>query len=283
MLKIKMRNRNIFITIFFVSYWSILWGSINSFIWDTGVVGTFNSIDLANNIFLSINSLRSLLAWLSSLIIILIFIFLLFSKKIIFEKIHFYSLLFFICHLIGLFLNENKSFNSHFSYLAILSIGAIIMFIIIDNFNLKRILILFFWINFVFLIFVFCITFFPQISEINSLNLYRLYDHGDLNLIGETNPRITGLSRTLAIINLSIFCLFLKFKNFYFKYLAMVFLIASTLLLFFMQSRGSLICYFTSLLILIIFLIENFKEKIKKNFDIFFITFFSILLIFYGF
>ena len=59
------------------------------------------------------------------------------------------------------------------------------------------------------------------------------YAEHDLNLLGQANPRITGISRMLAIINLFLILHFFKLKNFYFKNFLLFFLLLSTILFFF--------------------------------------------------
>ncbi len=256
-----MTNRNIFITIFFVSYWCILWGSINSFIGTTGVIETYKLINFSKNFFISISSIRSLSALTISIFIIIYFLYLVAFKKIKINEIHLYFILFFSCQVFGLLFNEEKTFNITNNYLAILSLGSICLFIIINSLKINRIILYFFWISLFFLVIAFLITIISKISEINSLDFYKIFFEKTNNLLGETNPRISGLSRMLAIINLFIFCRYVKCENLYLNTLSRIFLILSSLLILFMQSRGTLVCYFFSLSILIFFI--NKKNSIK--------------------
>lgn len=258
-----MKNKKTIFSFLLICYWIILWGSISSFIWDEGYLYTLNLIDFSKNITLSVNSLRSITALSSSLLIIIYFFFILIFKKVKVEKIHLLFILIFFSQLVGLFLNEERFFNFHYSYLAILGIGTICAFVIINENKLNYIFNYFFWISFFFLTIIFFTTLSKKIPEIENLNFYVAFGDEDTNILGVTNQKITGLSRILALINLSLILYLIKVKNIYFKISYFSFLIFSILILFLMQSRGTLLCFFFSLLVIILFMLKNNLSKIK--------------------
>ena len=259
-----MFNNEKLISFLLICFWIALWGSINSFIWPEGLIETYKSINFSKDLLVSISSLRSLSASIISIVLIFYFLYLVVLKKIKINEIHLLFILFFLCYIFGLLFNDEKLFNFTNNYLVILSFGSICLFVIIDSLKLNKIIIYFFWISLFFLIFVFSLTMISKISEINSFNLYKLFDGTTNNLLGETNPRISGLSRMLAIINLFVFCNYIKLENIYPKILSKIFLILSSSIIIFMQSRGTIVCYFFSLSILIFFINKKNKIRLKE-------------------
>ena len=172
-------------------------------------------------------------------------------------------------------MNINLSNNL---YLAILAIGSICLFTLCNHRRINNIIKYFIYISILFLVLALVFAFLGKFDELNNLNFYKIFAEHEKNLLDQVNPRITGISRMLAIINLFLILYFFRLKNFYFKIFLLFFLLLSTMLLFFMQSRGTLLCYFTSIAIVIFFLIRG-KNSFKLKY--FFILFLLPLLFFF--
>ena len=240
----------------FLLHWIFLWASINT---------NPNEIYLfGQNFSKSINSMRILLALTSTALISLYFFFTLFFEKIKIEKIHLFFILYFSSQLLGLYLNEERIFNAYNSYLPILALGSIFLFSLCNHTGANNLIKYFFTICILFLIAVFVLVLVFKFPEMTNLNFYKAFANHDNNFLGNANPRITGLSRMLAIINLFFILYFFKLNNFYLKKILITLLIIFSVILIFMQSRGTLVCYFFTATIIILFLINkknNFRVK----------------------
>lgn len=237
------------LSVFFIFYWILLFASINT---------TPNAIHLFNEGYAqSINATRILSALLTSVIIFFYFLYLFFSEKIKLKKIEIFFFLFFLTQIIGLYFNRERSFDINNLYLAILAIGCICLFTLCNHKKNNYIVKYFIYISILFLIFALIFVFVGKYHQLTNLNFYEIFSERDGNLLGEPNPRITGISRMLAIINLFLILFFLKLKNFYIKLFFLFFILLFTILLFFMQSRGTLVCYFFSVAFIIFFFINS--------------------------
>jgi hypothetical protein len=241
--------------------WIFLWGSINT---SPAQIYFFGGSYAE-----SINAARILFALLTSMLISIYFVYIFLREKVQIKKIHFFFFLFFFSQILGLFLNKERNFNIENLYLVVLCIGSVCSIILCDHRKTNSLIIYFFYISILFITFSFIFTILGKFHELTNLNFYKIFAEHDLNLLGESNPRITGVSRMLAIINLFLILHFFKSKNFYLKYFLVIFLILTELLLLFMQSRGTLICYFFSTFIIIFFLIKNKNAFRVKYFFLF--------------
>ena len=105
-------------------------------------------------------------------------------------------------------LNAERNLDLNNAYLPILGISTIILFYSCEIVELNLIK-HFFWISIFFLLLVLILIIFPKIPEMKNLNFGALFSERELNILKTVNPRITGLSRSLAIINLFLILIFL--------------------------------------------------------------------------
>ena len=258
----------------FISHWILLWISINTLPHPYGLSYMLSRINFFNNFYESFYNIRILLPLLSTLLIFLVFIFLYFKKKFFQNKFHIIFLMIFFSHLIGLLLNTERNLDLNNAYLPILGISTIILFYSCEIVELNLIK-HFFWISIFFLLLVLILIIFPKISEMKNLNFSALFSEREFNIFKTVNPRITGLSRSLAIINLFLILIFFNFRGLYIKNFLLFFITLNSVIIFFMQSRGTLLCYLISLLFLILFLSKGkIKNKIKKIIILIFVPFF---------
>ena len=136
------------------------------------------------------------------------------------------------------------------------------------------------------LIFCAIFVFFIFISNLNKMSEYLAYStfysislpHD--RLLDNAYPRTTGLSRLFAVVNIFLIAFYLKI-NPNKKKLAFFILIITTVfgtIIWGFQSRGTIICYFSAVLI-IIFL---FKNENKSKFLNFFLILILPILVFNG-
>lgn len=243
----------------YIFFWFSLWAAINT--------SPDEIYFYADSYVKSINAARILFALLTSTLISIYFAYMFLSKKIKIKKIELFFFLFFLSQIVGLFFNKERSFNIENSYLVILAIGSICLIILSNQFKIKDFIKYFFYISILFLALALIFVLMEKFHELQSLNFYKIYAEHDLNLLGQANPRITGISRMLAIINLFLILYFFKSKNIYLKSLLLIFLTLSIVILLFMQSRGTLLCFFFSVII-IFFLIKNIIRNRFKYFVI---------------
>ena len=265
------KEKSLFFSLF-IFFWIVLWGSINT--------APYEIVNLGKNFWQSINSLRILLALVSTLLITCYFLFVFFFKNIKIEKINYFFLLFFSSQIIGLYLNKEKHFDIQSLYLVILSIGTIFLFILCNYFRINNIIKKFILIGVLFLCTVLILSISIKLNDLKDLNFYEAFNNNNLNPMGQANPRITGLSRTLAIINLFIIVFFFNLKKSYFKKILKVFLVLSSTLIIFMQSRGSIICYFFSVGFIILYLINSNRNFKIKYFFLFILLPFILYFVF---
>lgn len=223
------------------------------------------------------NFLESL--WMSRTVLPLIFstitiLILMFNIKKInkLNKFHILFFLIFTFQIIGLYLNKDRFFcdaKTNGCYLGHLflplqGIGTIMLFILCDYIKNSNILKYFFWIMMTLLVSVLIMIIIPKLPDLVYLNFPEAFNEKDTNLLNLSNPRTSGISRTLAIINLFLILFFFHTNKFNFKNLLIIPILIFSVILIFIQSRGSLLCYFVSLLIFIFFL-NNANLKYKIN------------------
>ena len=251
------KNKNIYLFIF-LAYWILLWLSINTEPSKHGL------LSLSGNVF---GSLRLIAGIFSTLLIIIISFFFIFTKKKIkISKIYLILILIFISQIIGLYYNETRALSLYNSFLALLAIGTIALFILCEQINIKSVIKYFFWILIFFLIIAFIISIYPKIDNLQYLDFQRAFRGREANIFGGSNSRATGLSRSLSIINLFLILLFFNLKKIYSKSFMIILITTISVIIIFFQSRGTLLCYFTSLAVLILFLQDTKKGFKLKNF-----------------
>jgi hypothetical protein len=250
------KNKNIYLFIF-LAYWILLWLSINTEPSKHGL------LSLSGNVFGSIRLIAGIFSTL--LIITFSFFYILTKKKIKINKIYLILILIFISQIIGLYFNETKALSLYSSFLALLAIGTIALFILCEQIDIKSVIKYFFWILIFFLIIAFIISIYPKINNLQYLDFQRAFHKRDANIFGGSNPRVTGLSRSLSIINLFLILLFFNLKKVYSKSFMIILITIISVTIIFFQSRGTLLCYFTSLAVLIFFLQDTKKSFKLKN------------------
>jgi hypothetical protein len=254
-----------------ILHWVFLLGSINTLPHHLGISYMVSQINFFENFLVSLWMLRTMLPLIFSIIALL---FILFNIEKInkISKFHIFFFLIFIFQMIGLYLNKDRFFCDNESngcyiqllYLPLQGIGAIMLFIICDYVKISNILKYFFWIMLTLLVLHLIIIIIPKIPDLAYLNFSKAFSEIDENIFNRANPRTTGISRTLAIINLFLILSFFHTNKFNFKNLLIIPILIFSIILIFIQSRGSLLCYFVSLIIFIFFLNNtNLKYKIK--------------------
>ena len=183
-------------------------------------------------------------------------IYLNFCKNIIINLFFFLN----IFYLLGQFLYFKQLIKPETS-LIFYSFSTFVLFLITKDFekNLKYYLgILLVMMTVIYLVYSYLV-----IKYFFKHNYYWLYQY-NLNeiFLNASTPRITGTSRSLAIIFLALSIYFMKFnlRNIYTSFI-LISLFIIFILIWGMQSRGTILCL--SITMLLLFLI-NFKNKIKK-------------------
>ena len=126
------KNNNKTLSIFFIFYWILLWASIN-----TAPVEIYFFNEGYKQ---SINAARILFPLLASMLIFFLYVYIYLSEKIKLKKIEIFFLLFFISQIVGLYFNEERSFNINNLYLAILAIGSICLFTLCNHKRINNII-----------------------------------------------------------------------------------------------------------------------------------------------
>ena len=193
------KNKNIYLLIF-LTYWILLWLSINTFPTKQGLF-IISTSKFAN--------LRIIMALFSTLLMVIFcFFYILIKKKFKISAIYLILILIFISQIIGLYYNEYKDFSFAHSFLALLAIGTVALFILCEQIDIKSVIKYFFWILIFFLIIAFVINIYPKIHDLKYLDFQSAFDPREANIFNMSNPRVTGLSRSLSIINLFLILLF---------------------------------------------------------------------------
>lgn len=217
----------------------------------------------------SINSLRILLPLISSFIIVVIFgiylknnLFNLIQKK---NLISFLLILIFFFQFIGLFTTSDRDFSFGNLYLPILGISSIIVLTLASNFLKKKKLFKIF--TYALLLFIAAVTIlvlYLTVKKYGFFGVILIYNFIDPNdtFSNQVLPRITGLARMIGILNIVIIVYSIK-KNLLKNklYLFLIFILST--ILFFIQSRGAILCYYSVALIIIFFQLKIFSDKLK--------------------
>ena len=269
-------KKYIFVSFYITLYWVSLWLSINTL---TSEIDYFGQ-----NIIKTINSLRIIVPLILSF---LLFIYLIIYqlKKIDVKKLYnnffFLFLLFFIFQIFGELDNFSfKSIHDNF-HLIVFGIGTVLIFFLIPFYKIKTILkyLMLISLLIIFLILVVILTQIQMQKDLQDYNyFYSLIDANSKNFMGQDFPRITGLSRSLALFNLFNIILFylIDKKNKFIKYILFLLIPLLSLMIWAMQSRGTLICFLiTSFLIIIVQKKNLIKEKF---FFLFYFILFPIII-----
>lgn len=274
------RNKKKILTLLLFFFWISLILAINTKISEIQFFG--------QSIIKSFNALRAIIPLGGTIIVILLSFFIFLKKKNLLQNYNSYFYLwtiYFLSQTLGLISNFELSFlydynlkSENFSnyiinqlaiseiFLIILGLGTICTFYLSYYFKVELefllkiiILILFFSSISIFA------YFYIKNELISFLNLYKLINPDPLNTIfNQPTPRITGLSRMLAVVNLLAISIFilknLKIKN---KISLFIFITIFSNIIISSQSRGTLICYLVSIFFLIFFFTnKNIKQKI---------------------
>jgi len=239
-------------------------------------VPPYDIFNFGNGFVNSFNSIRIGFPLLACIILIIYYILFNFNKKKkdVFKKnfiIFNIFLSYFIFQVIGLVLKDYsiKSLNLDNTYLVILACGAIITLFLIDQIKSKNLIK-----NIMYLtLFIICLTglvlLFTHIknSRFQVTSYFSLYNSVPPDkqiFINHELPRVTGISRTLSILNLSLFFLYFFFKNNKCKYIFLALNIFIGLIIFGFQSRGTILCYVSTIaFFLLISRKINLANKLK--------------------
>ena len=266
----KIDKKFILLTFIFLT-WVSMWISINAL--------PYEIKDITKSFVQFLNASRSIGAILFSLISLTLLFFL-----IIFKKIKKFSLililfsLYFIFQLIGLITNDTRVTDIHSTYLLLYALSTISIFIIIDNQKNYRILPYFFYFALTILAIAYLIILSRSTNDflsIHGVNLYYLISN-DETMFHQATPKISGLTRAFAIISLSLLVIFAYDKKI--KVLSPIIfslVIFLSMFIWISQSRGTIICYYSTLIFFIVFL--NDLNKFKKFLIIVSITTISII------
>lgn len=252
-------NKKILSIFFFIS-WLSLFGAINVYPSNIFDIKTF--LDL-------IHTARITLPLLAGLVLLILLIKEL-DLKIDIKKINIYLLIFFLLftlEFIGLALNDRLSFGT--LYLLIFGFITIFLIALIEKLKLQKI---YKFMMFGAILYILVAVIFLFLLKVNSFkidnftgNFYNIF-HPDSELLGQAPLRATGYSRLLAVVSLFVIVYFSLVKNKSVKIFLIIFNTILAIMIWQFQSRGTYICYYLSIF-LIIFVIEKrnpIKNKIQK-------------------
>ena len=239
---------------FIVLLWFLLCASIN--VYPVNIFEINSLLDL-------VNSSRILLPIFLGFILIIIFF-----LKFDFKKPKIYSLnflniflLIFITQAIGSLLIERNSLEDF--YLIIFSFITILLFLLIENLELHKIYKILLFIIIIYIsvaiVFLFLIKFETFKLYFLSGSFYGVF-HPDVSYLGQSSLRASGFSRLVAVISLFLIIFSEIIKNNFYKFFIYLINTVLALIIWMFQSRGTILCYFSS--ILIITLIFNFRNGI---------------------
>ncbi len=266
-------NKQLLIKTFIFFSWVSMWVSINSM---PGELFYMNK-----DIITFFNGMRTINVLIFCFFISIFALYYLFDKNLNKNAISIILviyLVYFISQFTGLLLNKDRIFDLNNTYLVIYSIGTISLLYLINKFDFYDLIPLLMY----FLIFILTasvifvvIKNFDKIPHIvNEYNFY-YFLHPDEALNYQAPPRITGLSRTISIINLFLIIIFLINLKKIYSYPLIFIIYSLSVVIWLSQSRGTIVCYYISSFILIFFL--NNLKIYKKVLIYFILTLFSIL------
>ena len=228
----------------------------------------------------SFNSIRIGFPLLACLVLTAYYMLVNFNKKKteIFKKkfiILFLFLAYFIFQVTGLFLKNYsiKSLNLDNTYLIILGSGAIITLFLIDQTKSKKLIK-----NTIYLtLSVICLAGLvlllthiknSSFQHTSYFSLYNSVPSGEQIFMNHELPRVTGISRTLSILNIILFCLYFFLKSNKYKYIFLALNILIGVIIFGFQSRGTILCYVSTI---VFFLLISKKISLTNKIKFFII------------
>ena len=256
-----------------------------------------------DSFFDSFNSLRISFPLIAAIALVLYFVIIIFinhKKEIkVFEKksiIFFMFLLYLITQIIGLFLRnyDIKTINLDNAYLVILSSGTIINLFLVNQIQSKNITQNFFYLTLFIIFFAGIILLYNHLtlSSLNESYYLSLYNSVPINkqfFLNHELPRVTGISRTLAILNVSLICFYFNFNKKKYKLFILTIIFLISFIIFLFESRGTILCYsftiffflliskkiylinkikfFIVIIIIPIFIFQSSRYLLIKNFD----------------
>lgn len=258
--------------IFIILSWVALWFSIDTHI-NLGQIKNLSLIALFHNT-------RILIAFFTIFISTILILYIVLKREIkIFNNTNstlFLFLFYFILQIIGLKKNSELEFNIENLYLIILAIGSLNIFLIVNFLKLTKILKYILYLTIIMLAVFLIILVFTKINsstlfpQSGALDLYS-FIHPEEKFLNREYPRITGISRMLAIVNLALI-IFLEFNNKLKSILLLILAGFFSSIIWGMQSRGTIICFFFSLLVICFYLKNiNFKKALSLIFILFFL------------
>jgi hypothetical protein len=276
---IKNRPVNeLYIFSFLIIYWFFIWSSIG--------VEYKSILNFGKNFIELINFFRINIALILSGISIFILIYIIFKKKIIknYQNILILFNLYFFFQFIGLILNQDLKITLGNCFLLILGIGTINIFLYLKIYNYENFSKVLLYVSLIFctifVFFIFILNLDKMMEYLVYSTFYSLSLPSD-RLLDNAYPRSTGLSRLFAVANIFFIALFLKYFSIKKKlgFLIIIFIILFGVIIWGFQSRGTIISYFSAILI-IIFLFNN--EKKTKFLNFFLIVLLPIVLFYVG-
>jgi hypothetical protein len=265
----KINIKFIMLTFVFLA-WASMWVSINAL--------PYEIKDMTKSFVQFLNASRSIGAILFSLIsLTLLFFFTVFNKIKKFSFILILFSLYFIFQLIGLINNDTRITDIHSAYLLLYALSTISILMIIDNQKYYKILPYFFYFALTILTIAYLMILSQSADNFLSIiagNLYNLL-HPDELLFYQAPPRVSGITRSFSIISLSLMVIFAyKKRTKVFSWLIFFLIVLFSMFIWVSQSRGTLICYYSTFIFFIVFL--NDFSQFKKFLIIISVTFFSI-------
>lgn len=288
-MNILRKNKNYIINIILYLTWISLILSINT-----------NPVEIqffGQDIIKSFNAIRIIIPLIITFIVIIIFFYLILKKKILFSGYSFFFYLwfaYFFFQIVGGIVNDGGSVNeiniyySDWSYqrhihLPILGICTIFVLLLIHYQKAELKYFLNILIGIIAVISITLLSIFLIKKGIKNLNLYYLIDVDFRNtIINQPTPRITGLSRMLAITNLVAVSLFLFLSmNKCYKFFLFLGITTFSIFITASQSRGTFLCFFLTTICAIFFLTKNsFKKKIGLTIILILFPIFSYKMIY---
>jgi len=276
--KKKYSKIKLFLYFYIIIFWSFLWMGINTLPEEINNFG--------DSFLKSINALRIIIPTILSIITFVLVItnfFHLkknenFKFKKIFLNIYFLFLIYFFLQIIGIYKNKYNLYNFDSLFLIYLGVGSMSIFFIIKSFKLEKILKYLMYLTILIIItvtiYISYISF--RLTNLNDYTYIYGLNWAELKFLHQEIPRITGLSRLWAIISLFVLIFFYYYsKNNFTKYLSFLLIIFLGFFIWGAQSRGTLLCYFLSIIF-----ISLFNKKISAIRKIYFLIMFIILPIF---
>jgi len=262
------KNNKIYLLL--IGFWSSLWISINTKV---------NEIYFLGESFIkNINALRLLIPIIISLsLFFLCFLKFIKKKKIKTNTILIFFILYFCSQIIGIYQNNVLKFDLNNLYLIILSLGSIEVFFLIEFYKLQTKLKYFLYVSII-IIFATALSLLGnELKNYNfsSLELYKLISP-EKSFLNQPLPRITGLSRMMALLNIFLVIILFFKKNNDKKFMLLILISFISFIIWSMQSRGTIVCYFTCIILLIF--IQKKVNILKKILYLFFLIIAPVIL-----